>query len=168
MASVTATIVVNFQGASGLLTAEIDGREDGYNGGRTTFGPGDEPVILVRKGADVTITEVVTSLGSCSYFATGSTEEEEFLTYVRAKSAEVNKPVSSILTNSWYGNNLGSIKLVGNKEIVIDTPNPVTGVGILGIKYTSQFLAYRLTGIPSAVNGKKEFQVVVLFVGQVN
>lgn len=168
MANVTATVVVSFgdANAAGLLTAEIDSRPDGYNNGKTTFSEGDEPVILVRKGSNVNIDSVLTSLGACTQFATGSTAEKEFLIYVQTATATSSKPVSSGFSSQWYGNNLGTVAVKNDNQIQITGPTlPITMVGVLGITYTSDFIAYKLTGIPSTVNGEKTFQVVVAFIG---
>lgn len=170
MANVTATVVVSFGGsAQGILTAEIDSRADGYNNGKTTFNAGDEPVILVRKGTNVTIDQVLTSLGSCTQFATGSTQEKEFLQYVQVAEATASKPISSGFTSQWYGNDLGTVAVKNQNTVAITGPTlPITGVGILGITYNSDFIAYRLTGIPSTVNGTNTFNVLVAFIGSVS
>lgn len=170
MSNVTATIVVNFSdssasGSGGLLTAELDTRQDGYNAGKSSFAPGDEPVILVRKSDNVVITSVQTSLGACAYFASGVTQEEEFLNFVNSNSANASKPITNNFVSQWYGANLGGVKIAGNQEVKLLAAPPIVGVGVLGITYDSAFLAYRLTGVPSMVNGKGTFNVLIAFNG---
>lgn len=168
--TVTATLQVQFQGANknGLLTAEVDSRPDGYNGGRTTFTFGDEPVFLVRKSPNVTITAIKTSVGTVTKVADGVTQEEDFLTYYNSKSATTAKPISGNLEGVWYGQNLGRIKKGGDNEVVINESAPVTEAGVLGVTYDSNFTAYRLTGVPAKLNGKSAFTVFVVFIGQVD
>src|SRR5258706_2149043 len=168
MAGISDDIVVNFcDSGDAILTAEIDSRADGYNGGKTSFNIGDEPVILVRKTNNVTITSIITSLGTCSQFATGSTNEEEFLTYPQTKEADVSKPVDSNFVSLWYGNDLGAVKVVGQKKVSLTSTSPNTQAGVLGVTYASNFIAYKLTGIPSTVNVKTVFEVLILFTGAV-
>lgn len=166
---VTATVQVSFSGSSegGLLTAELDSRPDGYNGGRTSFTTGDEPVILVRKSSNVTISTVLTSVGSCAPVGGGSTNEEDFLTFMNSKSATTSKPVSGGLVTQWYGANLGGIKLKDENEIVLTVAGAVEGAGVLGVSYRSDFIAYKLSGVPSKLNGKSSFNVLVAFIGTV-
>jgi hypothetical protein len=163
--AVTATVMVQFTNqGSGILTAELDTRPEGYNNGRSTFSAGDEPVILVRKTPNVSM-QIITSAGSCSQFGTGTTEELEFLTYMRTKTASASKPISSGFSSNWYGQSLGVVRVSGNKDVVIDTTEPITGCGVLGITYNSDFIAYKLSGVPAMLNGRSDFSVLVGFIG---
>ena len=50
--------------AAGHLSAEIDTRPGGLNGGRTSFNPGETAYILVYKSDNVSITDTICSAGS--------------------------------------------------------------------------------------------------------
>ncbi len=163
---VSATIVVEFNAAeSGEMTAELDTREDGYNAGKSSFSAGDEPVILLRKSDNVILDLVICSLGTITQFATGFTSETNWLTYPRTKDANTDKIISSNFTSQWFGNNLGSVQVQGDKSVILTAAGANTSVGVLKVTYDSNFIAYKLAGIPSTVNGQKEFSVLVMFVG---
>ena len=66
-----ATIRVQFgnpdgSGSDGHLSAEVDTRPDGLNGGRSSFSPGETAYILVYKSDNVSITDTICSAGSLS------------------------------------------------------------------------------------------------------
>lgn len=66
-----ATIRVQFgnpdgSAAEGQLSAEIDTRPGGLNGGRSSFSPGETAYILVYKSDNVSITDTICSAGSLS------------------------------------------------------------------------------------------------------
>lgn len=164
--NVSATIVVQFTNSgNGILTAELDSRPEGYNQGKTSFAAGDEPVILVRKTSNVVINSVITSVGTCSPYATGQTAEEEYLNFVQSKQSQAGKVISSGFSSQWYGADLGGVRVVGEKDVVLTATEPVTGAGVLGINYNSAFIAYKLSGIPAMVNGRNNFSVLVAFIG---
>lgn len=167
MGTVTTSIVVQFsQGNSGILTAEIDARETGLNGGKTSFLPGDTANFLVFKSDDVTIDSVDCSLGplritplGLGLYQVGDTGEEEWLSFANAVEADLSKPFHSDFVYEWYGNNLGTPAIKGNKVVV-----PTKGIGMLKVKYKAQYRAYALSS-PSSVNGKTDFQVLVVVTG---
>jgi hypothetical protein len=132
---------------------------------KSSFSAGDEPVILVRKTTNVTISQVLTTVGSCAQFDTGTTAEKEFLTYMQTKVASAGKVVSGAFTSQWYGNDLGPVKVTKEKDIEIISAVPITGVGVLGVTYNSDFIAYRLVGVPATLNGTDTFNVLVAFIG---
>lgn len=165
MAEVTATLVVDFNvgDSGGKLIAEIDARPDGFNGGKTSFAPGEQPVYLIFKSAEVVIDSQTPSAGSIAALAplTGLFAMEEILDFADATEATLQKPVYSGLTAKWLGNSLGTPVLVGDSKLVA----PTKGVGVLKVNYNAQFLAYRLTNVPVKLNGETNYHVLIVIKG---
>lgn len=163
MAEVTTSIVVQFSttGSSGILTAEIDSREAGFNSGKTSFQPGDQPAFLIYKSADVTIQSIEPSAGNIADLGAGLEPIEELLTFANATEATLQKPISGALTYKWLGNNLGAPVVVGDNLIRV----PTKGVGVLKVNYNAPWLAKRLSGLPTVLNGETEYSVLIVITG---
>ena len=68
--AVSTTVSCQVSGGDGHLSAEIDSRPYGLNGGRTQYFPGDTCYVLVYKSANVTIKSThVTGAGGVSFDA---------------------------------------------------------------------------------------------------
>ena len=162
---VTASIVVNFKAAgsnaAGILSAEVDGREDGLNLGKTSFVPGDSVGVLVYKGDDVKVDAVSSSAGSISYLGTQLVTITELVQFANVNTASVNKPIASINSTKWLGNDGGNVSLTDQVNLKI--ANPV--VGVLKITYTSIARGYRLSGVPHPLSGETEYDVLVYVEG---
>jgi len=162
VAEVTASLVVQFRNqAAGILQAEIDGRPNGYNKGRTSFVPGDSPAFLVYRSAGVTIDAIELSAGNLLVLAPVLVDVEEFLTFARADEATLSKPYHSGMVAKWLGNNLGSAALVGDTVLRLADK----GVGVLKVRYQARALAYRISGLPTVLNGETEYQVLAVISG---
>lgn len=164
--AVTTSIVVQFSaGSSGdSLSAEVDSREDGLNQGKTSFAPGDTPVFLLFKSSDsVIIDAVIPSAGAISPVLVdpllGLYDVEEWVTFADTTEASLQKTVYSGFTYLWYGNNLGTVTVSGNKLVCA-----VKGVGVLKVKYKAKYVPYSLAS-PSLLNGKSDFQIAVVVKG---
>ncbi len=161
---VTTSLVVQFNtsGASGLLNAEIDSRPAGYNKGKTSFNPGDAPVFLVFKSSDVEIDSIEPSAGTIGDEQGGTVEVTEMLEFANVTEATLQKPVDGgSIVAKWLGNSLGTPVLVGDTKITV----PNSGVAVLKVTYQSRFTAHRLNGIPTALNGETEFEVLIVITG---
>lgn len=161
--NVTTSIVVQFSSSAGLssstLSAELDSRPDGLNGGKTSFLPGDTAAFLVFKGPAVVIDTVTPSAGAVALIGEGLFEVEEWLTFANAKEANTTKLVFSDFSYQWFGNSLGSVTVEGSVVTAASS-----GVGMLQVKYKAKYVAYRLTA-PSLLAGKTTFQIVVVVSG---
>lgn len=164
MGQITTSIVVQFTttGASGILTAEIDSRETGFNNGKTSFQPGDAPAFLIFKSSDVTILTVEPSAGTIADLGTGTELIEETLTFANVTEANLSKPITGGLTYKWLGNNLGVPAIVGDNLVRV----PTVGVGVLQVSYQAPFEARRLSSLPTVLNGETEYSVLVVITGQ--
>lgn len=145
----------------GILLLEIDAREEGFNSGRTSFTPGDQPVVLVYKSIDVELNDVDSSAGDIAAEGTGTAEIDEYVDFVNTNEAEVRYPIVSILEYKWLGNDLGAPTFSEETKLTV----PTSGIGRLKIKYTSNFIAKRLVNVPIVLNGETEYGVLVVAEG---
>lgn len=164
--TVTASLVVQIgddAAGQGLLRAEIDGREDGFNNGETNFVPGDTPHYLVYTGASTVVTQHVSTLGAISSLGRRTREVEEVVTFADAREASVGYPVRSGLSVDWMGASPGAVQLKGEDRLVL----PEKGIGVATVTYTTEFEVFRLSNLPGTVNGKADYSVLIVLVGEV-
>lgn len=162
---ITTSITIDFSssdGASGILKAEVDNREEGFNEGNTTFYAGDSPVFLLYKSDNVTILKIESSYGSVSSIDTGTIDQEEFLIFAGAREASPAYPIKSGFSSKWIGKSGGSVTA---EESQILLTKDFTGV--LKVNYKSFYTAYRLSGIPTVLDGETSFPVSIFIQGVV-
>jgi len=166
----TAHLVVQFSDAeaNASVVAEIDDREDGYNGGRTTFYIGDTVHMLLFIPSGYTVDQVLTSAGAVAYVAEDYKEIETYLTYANEDSASLSYPISSLFTYSWLGTVAGAVsnpdqftaKLpVRPFDSVTKKVVPEYRIGIAKVTYRSNCKVYKLYSVPTNC-----LQVMVFFV----
>lgn len=145
-----------------VLMVELDSREDGLNGGRTSFLPGEQPGFLIFKGDDVTVSGVRPSAGNIADIEDGTIAETELLHFADTQEATLKRPALAGLTSyKWLGNDLGVPVVQDQIKVVV----PLAGVGVLQVTYDSAFDARRLSGLGVTLNGESEFEVLVLVEG---
>ncbi len=162
--TVTTSLVVQFDAtnSSGKLAAEIDSRPAGYNNGKTSFAPGDQPAFLIFKSADVTIDSVVPSAGAIADLVGGTITVEEMIEFADTDTASLSKACDSgITTSKWLGTSLGAVTLVGDSQLVA----AVKGVGVLKVTYQARFVAKRLVSVPAVLNGETTYEVLIVITG---
>lgn len=144
MGQVTTSITINFQTADGdttsVLNAEVDGREDGFNVGRTSFLPGDSPVFLIYKTSNVIVDVIQSSEGSISQIGTGQVTEEQWLTFAYEKEASLSKPAAGSLTIAYTTGPTPRVE--SQTKAVLDAE----AVAAVKVTYGVDFLAYKVTG----------------------
>ena len=163
-----ATIRVQFgspdgQGASeGHLSAEVDARPDGLNGGKTSFSPGETVYLLVYRSDNVSITETICSAGSLSAQGTVTVTVTDELMFEETDSASLSVPARAGLTASvWYGRSLGSLTLQSDKVTV---KTQAKGVGVAKVSYEALAQIYALAS-PASLNGETDFSILALIKG---
>lgn len=162
----TTSVTVNFSQSGGddsqVLKAEIDSRDDGLNGGITTFIPGvDTPYILVFKSNPVVIDSIVQSSGSMINMGVmADYEVSEFIVFANEREQNLPYPVSSGFSAKWVGTAGGAIS---NTETTIYVPENT--IGVVKVTYIAKYIAYKLTGVPAELSGETEFPVVVFISG---
>ncbi|WP_127476532.1 hypothetical protein [Sulfurivermis fontis] len=162
-----ATIRVQFgnpdgTGSDGHLSAEVDTRPDGLNGGRSAFNPGETAYILVYKTDNVTITDAICSAGSLSAQGSAVVTVTEELMFEDSDTATLPKPARSGLSQTvWYGRSLGGLTLQSDK---ITVKAQVKGVAVAKVTYDAQALVYALSS-PATLNGETDFSILALIKG---
>lgn len=151
--------------APGHLSAEVDSRPGGLNGGRTAFQPGETVYLLVYRSDNVSITDTTCSAGSLSSQGTATVSVTEELMFEDSDTAQLSKPARSSLSQSaWYGRSLGSISLQSDKVTV---KAATKGVGVAKVTYDALALVYALSS-PATLNGEADFSILALIKGTVS
>lgn len=161
-----ATIRVQFGNAdgdvAGHLSAEVDARPSGLNGGRSSFSPGETVYILVYKTDNVRITDTLCSAGSLSAQGTTVVTASEELMFEDADTATLGKPARSSLSQAvWYGRSLGALSLESDRMTVRAASK---GVAVAKISYDALALVYALSS-PATLNGETDFSILALIKG---
>jgi hypothetical protein len=169
MAMLTTHIVVQFADSSDTVNAqvEVDDREFGFNGGKTTFYPGDSPALLLFMPSGYIVDSVYTSAGTVSLLGDTTKVIEGDYVFANEDTASLSYPYTANLVYSWMGTGLGALG-VSEYELrlparpvdpVTHLPVPPYRVGIARATYESNAKAYRLSAVPLNVS-----QVIVYFV----
>jgi hypothetical protein len=163
-----ATIVVHFGVApggagGGHLSAEVDSRPGGLNGGQVSFTPGQDVYILVYRTANVAITGVAASAGTISAQGTVSVTIEEDLQFEDSRQANLQRPVagSALASVEWFGENLGALTVQADKLTV---QAAAQGVAVCRATYAAVADVYKLQS-PASINGRTDFPILVLVKG---
>lgn len=165
--AVTANITVSFgdsanaDGSQGHLSAEIDSRPDGLNGGVTSFAPGGSAAFLVFKSGNVTYDAPISSAGTIAGAGSGLTvEKEDDLTFADSDTASLSTPATGIVSVTWLGRSLGALSLQDSNTV----KTGAKGVAVARVKYTCRADAYRLTS-PATLAGLTDFSILVFILG---
>lgn len=150
---------------TGHLSAELDTRENGLNGGRTSFNPGDTAYILVYKSDNVQIEDVVCSSGSITRGQEIVVDVEDEIFFEDSDTATLNKPCQSTALSStrWFGRSLGSLSLQSDKMTVKASAK---GVAVAKVGYRARAIVYALTS-PASIDGETDFSILVVIKGTV-
>ncbi len=167
--SITAHVVVEFSAGDDTpnVTVEIDGRENGYNAGKTTFQPGENAYLLLYVPPGWSAVYHASSAGALTYVEDANVDIENYVTFVDDETASLQYPVSSTPSFTWLGNDLGIISVVKQVcSLVARAYNTLTAeftpahrVGIAKTNYVSVARVYRLSSTPVSIS-----KVVCLFV----
>lgn len=143
------------------LSAEVDGRSGGLNGGKTSFVGGEPVYILVYKSNNVTINNTEVSAGTVFPAAPQLVDVEETITFQNKREASLSKPITGGLTVTWYGRSLGGLT-VGADQTSITAGS--SGVAVAKVKYKTNAKAYRLS-TPVTLNGEADFTILFFVAG---
>jgi hypothetical protein len=145
------------------LSAEIDGREDGPNGGNTQFTPGGKVWFLVHRGANVSIDGVEASAGTVLLGSDITYIKEEEVVFGGEKTTSLSMPSEGIVSTKWIGRNLGVITMHADKQTI---EVPAEGVGVAKIRHTVKAKQGSLQS-PSVIDGETDFSIAVIITGTV-
>lgn len=174
---VVATLNVNFsedtEATQGVLKLEIDDRENGLNGGDTSFQPGDTVGFWLFKDSNVTLnTSVpVSTSGGVTSAGSDSIEVDEYITFSNSDSASLGYPPSGSVSLDWIGR---AYKISGTTVTTTSTLPERTRsqlkmadgsqvVGVLRAQYTASGSLYRLRSVPTDIT-----EVLIFAIGTVN
>lgn len=159
--SITAHLVVEFNAAGDTpnVIVEIDGRENGYNHGKTTFIPGEEAYILLYVPAGWSCVYTASSAGALTYVEDATIDIEDFLTFVDDDTATLQYPVSNVPSFAWLGNSLGTVSVANgvcslparSYSSLTQEYTPAHRVGIAKVDYQSTARVYRLSSVPVSI-----------------
>lgn len=162
-----ATIRVQFgnpdgSGSDGHLSAEVDTRPDGLNGGKSSFSPGETVYLLVYKSDNVSITDAICSAGSLSAQGSVVVTVIEELMFEDSDTATLSKPARANISQVvWYGRSLGGLTLQSDKVTVKAQDK---GVAVAKVTYDALALVYALSS-PATLNGETDFSILALIKG---
>ena len=97
--------------ANAHLSAQIDSRPTGLNGGNTSFNPGDTCWILIFMSDNVALDgDPVLSAGTLGggQLVTGISITEQ-LTFANVNTASLSVPSTGITSSKWLGRSLGTL-----------------------------------------------------------
>lgn len=168
--TITAHLVVQFAEEDNNVSAqvEIDDREYGFNGGKTTFYPGDSPAMLLFVPTGYVVDSIYTSAGAVSFIADTVKQIEQDFVFANEDTASLSYPMSANFAYTWLGNGIGALGVLNEFTVKLPTrpvdstthlPVPQYRVGIARATYDSNAKAYRLSSVPISVS-----QVIVYFV----
>ena len=148
--------------AEGHLSAEVDTRPNGLNGGRNAFNPGETAYILVFASDNVAITDTICSAGSLTSKGTALVSVTEELMFEDTDTATLGKPARGAISSPvWYGRSLGGLSLLPDK-ITVKTASK--GVAVAKVTYDALANIYALAS-PSTLNGETDFSILALIKG---
>lgn len=151
--------------ANAHLSAEIDTRPDGLNGGRSSFSAGEDVYLLVYKSSNVTISQAVASAGSVSSVGSTVVNVEEDVMFEDSETSNIMRPATRGITDTlWLGRSLGALTLQSDKTTVKAAQK---GIAVARVTYKTDALVYKLTS-PAQLAGLTDFLILVVIQGDVS
>jgi len=145
--------------ASDHMSAEVDSRATGLNGGKTSFEPGDSVYILAYLSDNLRITAADCSAGTISAAGSTTVSQTQELTFEGVATASLDVPASGSLgAVTWWGRSLGSISLGADKTTCTAGS---AGVAVAQVTYPANALIYRLDA-PASMGGSTDYSILVL------
>lgn len=163
---VTTTVQLTFGSGDsnkGHLSAEVDNRPGGLNGGKTKFSGGEPVYVLLYKSRNVSITQKLVSAGSIYPGQNQLIDMEEIITFQNKREASLSKPVSGMLDVTWLGNSLGWLTVDVDQTTVNASG---AGVAVAKVSYKTEAQSYRIS-TPRSVNGETNYSLIFFAAGVV-
>jgi hypothetical protein len=146
-------------GITGHFSAEIDGRSDGLNAGKTSFAPGDSVYILVYRSGNARVAGTDCSAGSISANGSASVTVSEDIMFEGEQTASLQRPAAGGLTGTvWLGRDLGALSLGSDKTTVTASSK---GVAVARVTYAGTADVYKLS-TPPTLNGSTDYSILVV------
>ena len=159
---VVATLNVSFdadtESTTGNLKLEIDDREDGLNGGDTSFSPGDDAYYFLFKDSNIDVVSHVTTAGGTAPASpsSGTKDIDENITFSNSDTGSLGYPPDGSVTMKWLGRcyeikgtdvtsnttlpevTRSELKIAGGKKVA----------GVLNCVYSSTGSLHKLSSVP--------------------
>ena len=148
-------------GDIGVLSAQVDNREDGLNNGATQFYPGDNIGFLVYKAEGIKLTELIPSSGTIFQQPDQVLSVEEDLEFFDTNKVSLNLPTVSIDSVNWLGTSLGTLTLDADG---ITVTSASSGTAIARVTVTRNAKAYHIS-TPTSVGSLTEFPIITSIKG---
>lgn len=144
-------------GADSNISIELD---EIKNGGKTSFLSGDTVFFKIHTApADLQFVKG-SSAGTVDVGAKESGIVTERVIFAGEKEVTLQKIGDSLESCKWFGNDLGSPTLQGNRLTIQQA-----GIGVAEVSYKTSYLSGSLSGV-TIPPGEKEFPVVVVLTEQ--
>jgi hypothetical protein len=130
---------ISFSGAGSntAIKAELDSV---FNDSASQFAYKESAYFRVYPYPDNLAITITPSAGEVYGAGDGSYTVTETVTFDDTNLAATTYPIQSIVSTSWYGNDLGGVVSKGNTTI----QSSKSGIGVLSITYTSYFKRFRV------------------------
>ncbi|WP_157314555.1 hypothetical protein [Chitinibacter sp. GC72] len=164
MSQITTSITIQFgdgSAQSGSLSAEIDNRSDGLNGGRSQFAPDEVVWFLVYPGPNVQYSPPILSDGELLQGSEVNVPQEETLTFANSRETRLAKPAIAMPALTWFGTALGAATL-GADGSTITCAN--AGVAVAKAAYQSRAYSWGIKA-PRTSGGSKVYSIAVYIEG---
>jgi hypothetical protein len=156
----------------GVLKLEIDDREDGMNGGDTSFSPGDDVYYFLYKDDNVTVLEHFVTAGGITAQSSVTREiEDEKITFSNSDSGTLNYPPDGSVDMEWMGKcfTIQNGEVAANSELPNRTrsqlkiPRGKSVAGILRCNYDTTGQLFKLSGVPEDFD-----EVLIVAIGRIS
>lgn len=150
MGQVTASVTIGFitAASNGAINtsfqAEVDSREDGLNGGKSQFLPGDSIAILLFKGSNVSGVLGTPSAGTLAQGSTITITKSETVTMAYSDTFNTQYPITGSYSISWFG--ASSPAVTQTSETSFSSSSKQIAVGTITYQTTAQ--VWSLSGVP--------------------
>lgn len=152
--SISISFVTEEVAAGEALVVELDADK---NEDKTQFLYGEKAYFRVYRYPDSMTVTITESDGTITNEGSGSSDEEEDITFANTKEGSCSKPVKSITSSKWLGNSLGSVSAEGTKITASSK-----GVAVLKLGYTA---SYRSHALSLSAKDEDSYTVVVFVQG---
>ncbi|MDD3553212.1 MAG: hypothetical protein PHC35_01640 [Deltaproteobacteria bacterium] len=153
------TIQFGIVGDAGKISIELD---EEMNQGKTQFAYGSKAYFQVYADPGLTVHLIKTD-GILTNEGVGTRTFDEQVQFIDSQTAELGKPIRSIESYQWYGQDLGNITKTGIYQIkCAQSPDITQGkIGITKVSYKADFTRYAIS-VPN--KGVPEYPVLIVAV----
>lgn len=158
MAKVTVSFVTNDDEGKLIIENDKDRNKDYTGKTKTKFRYGDTAYFRVYSHEPDKVTAIATDGELIDSGLYTDSIEEEVVTFITEAETEPDKPVKSLTSYKWLGNELGEIKLIAPYSL---SSEETPGSEKIGAAYISYQTSYKLFGLKLDMREHEEYPVMV-------